>query len=83
MDSRLFIASAQKLIAKIESGVDGIEVTEAVAQKEVTYLFAGLTNPTLPTALKLRDVALNAGLTIAPGVLQRLHQGEGVWSFGI
>ena len=79
MDSRLFIASAQKLIAKIESG----EAEQALAQKEVTFLFAGLTNPTLPTALKLRDVALNAGLTIAPGVLQRLHQGEGVWSFGI
>lgn len=57
--------------------------TPDLLQKDVSRLFVGLQNPTLPSALKLRDAALKAGLSISPQVLQRLHQGETVWSFGI
>ena len=77
MDSRIFIASAQKLIAKLESG----EADQAQAQKEVGALFNGLLNPTLPTASKLRDAALKAGLHVDPMVQKRLRDAEVVWQF--
>lgn len=77
MESRVFIKSAIQLIADIQKG----ESDPAELQREVSRLFVGLGNPTLPSALKLRDVALRNGLSIAPGVQQRLHQGEGIWSF--
>lgn len=68
MDSRLFIKSAGPLIDRVaDAGAD-----RAAVQKEVTQLFSGLQNPTLPSAYKLRDAALANGYTVAEPVLQRI-----------
>lgn len=82
MESRAFITRAAALITKIEDGVNAnLQPQELQAmgdelQVEVDQLFAGLTNPTLPSAYRLRDAALDAGLTVDPRVQQRLAQFE-------
>lgn len=82
MESRAFIRSAQVLMDKIVQGTEGnLQAYELQAlgeelQKEVNQLFAGLSNPTLPSAYRLRDTALAAGLSVDGRVLQRLSQFE-------
>lgn len=45
-------------------------------QDEVTRMFQSLQNPTLLSAFKLRDAALNAGLFVDQKVLSWLYTGE-------
>lgn len=73
MESRAFIKAAADLITKIEAAGD--DQRDAV-QKDVNVLFGGLTNPTLPSAYRLRDAAVAAGYTVKPEVLHRLAQFE-------
>lgn len=75
MESRMFIRAAQALIGDINvNAMTGED--DAHIQKEVVRLFGGLQNPTLPSAFKLRDVALRNGIALPPQLLQRLQQGE-------
>jgi len=82
MESRTFIKQAAILIEKIESAATTITTrddSQAVRdglQKEISSLFTGLYNPTLPSAYRLRDVALRNGYSVAQPVLQRLAQLE-------
>lgn len=82
MDSRKFIKDAAVLIEKIDANQTSLATTQERAdvrdnlQKEVTSLFSGLSNPTLPSAYRLRDAALRAGYTVSPAVLQRLREFE-------
>lgn len=77
MESRAFIRNVAVLIPKIEEvGQGGDEETRAGLQKEITQLFTGLMNPTLPSAYRLRDTAQAAGFSVNPQVLQRLAQFE-------
>ena len=82
MESRAFIRAAGDLIEKINAGTpdsntaDQNEAAYNEVQDEVTKLFAGLGNPTLPSAYRLRDVALEAGFQLDPKLLQRLSQFE-------
>ena len=82
MESRAFIKAAGELITKLEDAqltlASGEEVRaqrEAV-QKEVSQLFLGLMNPTLPSSYRLRDVAARHGYFVDPRVLHRLAQFE-------
>ena len=45
-------------------------------QKEITTLFKGLQNPTLPSAYRLRDVCLRNGYTVGHEVQIRLSSFE-------
>jgi hypothetical protein len=45
-------------------------------QKDINQLFAGLNNPTLPSAFKLRDAALRNGFQVNPKVLNDLSRFE-------
>lgn len=51
-----------------------------VLQKRVGNLFSGLLNPTLPSAYKLRDCALQHNFYVDPRVLQRIASLENVHS---
>jgi hypothetical protein len=86
MESRQFIKAAVVLTQRIKdhdlmSSVAGKEDREEgnAIQKEVNAAFQGLQNPTLPSAYKLRDVAVDHGFNVDPRVLNRLAQGEGCW----
>lgn len=82
MESRAFIVEAQALIEDIKtfqaaylSPEDEMMQGNAL-QKRVNQSFAGLQNPTLPSAYKLRDVAAGAGFGIDPKRLHWLSQFE-------
>ena len=86
MDSRVFIKQAAELTRRISdlrlAELTNIQVEQdshQAVQKDLTAAYAGLQNPTLPSAYRLRDVALNAGYTIDPRVLHRIAQAEGCW----
>ena len=85
MQSQSFIKSAATLIERIElSGVvyvspDEAQERDTAIQKDINQLFAGLQNPTLPSATRLRETALEHGFTVDPRVQQRLDQAERFW----
>ena len=72
MESRAFIAEAATLMEDIKTFQASYlspeeEMIEGTAlQKRVNQAFMGLQNPTLPSAYKLRDVALGAGFFVEP-----------------
>ena len=72
MESTAFIREAATLIDDIKSFQVAYlspeeEMAEGTAlQKRVNQSFAGLFNPTLPSAYQLRDVALGAGFFVEP-----------------
>lgn len=82
MESRAFIRHAAVMIERIELSNIGSESMEAERQKreeiqhDLTQLFSGLHNPTLPSAYRLRDVATSNGFKVKPEVLNRLAQFE-------
>ena len=82
MESRAFIVAAKTLIEKIEGNrntigtADELQLQREAVQKEVGQLFAGLQNPTLPTAFKLRDTALRNGFGINPKILNEMSRFE-------
>lgn len=86
MDSRQFIKVATSLVQRIKDSAlvssvmdgDNREEDEAI-QKQINAVFSGLQNPTLPSAYKLRDVALQHGFAVDSRVQHRLTQGEGCW----
>lgn len=89
MESTAFIKAAAVVTGKIKdlaitSGISSYEeeakAREAV-QKELTQLFAGLKNPTLPSAFKLRDVAQAGGYSVDPRTLNFLQIGESMWPY--
>ena len=84
MESRSFIKAAGTLISKINTNrhligtaVELHTQREAV-QKEVTQLFSGLQNPTLPSAYRLRDTALRNGFLVDAKVQQNLAKYENI-----
>ena len=85
MESRAFIKYAGELIRKIESVHPSSHTDEEAkqvrieVQRDMTQLFQGLQNPTLPSASNLRDVALANGYTIEAKVLHRLQQADPFW----
>ena len=72
MDSRVFISEAKVLIDDIKAFQVAYlspedEMAQGTAlQKRVNQAFLGLQNPTLPSAYKLRDVAMGAGFFVEP-----------------
>lgn len=85
MESRAFIRSANTLIRNIKdiNLVESVRDTSTggpdprhALQKEINQLFAALQNPTLPTAYKLRDAALENGFSVDHKVQHRLSQFE-------
>lgn len=85
MESRLFIKAAVALTQRIKDHVllsttvkEDREEGEAI-QKAINNAFMGLQNPTLPSAYKLRDVALDNGFAVDPRVQHRLVQAESCW----
>ena len=70
MESTAFIKEAQTLIKEIQTfQVAYLSPEEEIVQgnslqKRITASFAGLQNPTLPSAYKLRDTALGAGFMV-------------------
>lgn len=85
MESRSFIKSATILITKIGDSQFAIDTPDRMreqrdtVQREVSALFNGMHNPTLPSAFKLRDAAHRAGYTVPLSATQRLSQFEN-WS---
>ena len=72
MESTAFIREAKELMEDIKTFQASYlsleeEMIEGTAlQKRVNQAFMGLQNPTLPSAYKLRDVALGAGFFVEP-----------------
>jgi hypothetical protein len=72
MESRAFIIEAAGLIEDIKQFRTAYLTPEDelfqgnALQKRVNQSFAGLQNPTLPSAYKLRDAALEAGFFVEP-----------------
>jgi hypothetical protein len=86
MESRLFIRQATALIQKLES-LTSIDFTREEAdqmynecQKEFNFLFQGLQNPTLPSAGKLCQAGIAAGLTVDQRLINKLNQAESLWT---
>lgn len=82
MQSTTFIRAAKQMIERIELSNSGGETgTEdrAEIQKDLNALFAGLQNPTLPSAYRLRDAALDNGFQVSQAVQQRLSQHENLF----
>jgi hypothetical protein len=85
MESRVFIKTATALVQRIKDHAllaatvkEDREEGEAI-QKALNTAFSGLQNPTLPSAYKLRDVALDNGFYVNPLVQHRLQQAESCW----
>ena len=82
MESRVFIQSAGVLIEKIKKAQQTVgqayelRAAHDALQKEIDQLFAGLQNPTLPSAFKLRDTSLRNGYSIDNRVLNNLARFE-------
>jgi len=82
MESRAFIVEAQALIGDIKTFQVAYlspedEMAQGTAlQRRLNQSFAGLQNPTLPSAYKLRDAAMGAGFSIDPKRLHWLSQFE-------
>lgn len=82
MESRAFIKAADTLAVKIVAaqhyigGFDEIKSNSDSIQRELNQLFAGLQNPTLPTAFRLRDIAYRNGFYIDQRALARLKDFE-------
>jgi hypothetical protein len=78
MESRVFIKAADQMIERIADFQDNFGTSDELRakrdaiQKDVAALFAGLYNPTLPTAFRLRDTAQRAGFLIDSRVLNNL-----------
>jgi hypothetical protein len=72
MESMAFIREAATLMEDIKTFQAAYlspedEMAQGTAlQKRVQQAFTGLQNPTLPSAYKLRDVALGAGFFVDP-----------------
>jgi len=87
MESRTFIRIATELCSRIKETAlastadDPFEqgTVEQGIQKQINAAFVGLQNPTLPSAYKLRDVALDHGYYVDPRVQQRIAQAESAW----
>lgn len=86
MESRNFIKQASELIRRIGdmrlaelTNIQPEQDSRQGIQKDLTSTFTGLQNPTLPSAYKLRDAALNAGYALDPKILHRIQQAEGCW----
>ena len=86
MDSRNFIKQAADLVRRIKDlqlaesiNVETSQDNRQAIQKDLSTTFGGLQNPTLPSAYRLRDVALDAGYTVDPKVLHRIQQAESCW----
>lgn len=85
MQSTTFIKAAGELLDRVHS-VQGLidtpdrlrELREST-QRDVSALFNGLQNPTLPSAFNLRDAAMRAGFTVPIHAAQRMSQFEN-WS---
>lgn len=82
MESRAFIIAAKELMVKIEDGRNTVGTAAELQnqretlQKEVNQLFSGLQNPSLMTAISLRDAAMRHGFHIPVATLNRLAQFE-------
>ena len=82
MESRAFIRHASTLIAKIENNrnqmMNAVELYtfKETTQKEISQLFSGLHNPTLPSAYRLRDVCLRHGYSVDQKVQTNLGKFE-------
>jgi hypothetical protein len=86
IESRHFIRQAADLQRRIKDlalaenlGVETSQDSRQQILKDLTQTFTGLQNPTLPSAYKLRDAALQAGYTIDPKILHRIQLAEGCW----
>jgi hypothetical protein len=86
MESRTFIRQAADLQRRIKDlalaesvNIATSDDNRAAVQKDLHQTFTGLQNPTLPSAYKLRDAALQAGYSIDPKILYRIQQAEGCW----
>lgn len=86
MESRLFIKTATQLITRIKdtalvAAISGANSSESEAiQKQITAAFTGLQNPTLSSAARLRDTAIEHGYEVDGRVLHRLTHAENCWS---
>ena len=86
MESRLFIRQATALIQKLDS-LTSLDFTReeqdqlyTECQKEFNFLFQGLQNPTLPSAGKLIEAGVAAGLNVDQRLINKIQQAESLWS---
>lgn len=87
MESRSFIRAATALIGRINVSSIGAQTIEEEnaklrdIQKDINQTFLGLQNPTLPSAAKLRDAALEYGFQVDQRMLTFIARGEQLWHF--
>jgi hypothetical protein len=85
MESRAFIRTAALLTERINivnighMSVEEEREQRSAIQRELNQLFGGMQNPTLPSAYKLRDLALACGYSVDPRVQGKLQQAESFW----
>jgi len=88
MESRVFVRVATNLIADIaafraaDQNQDMVQTHGMALQKDINAAFSGLQNPTLPTAEKLMESALEAGFTVHPQVQHRIRSSVAAWMQG-
>ncbi len=83
MESRNFIKQAKVLSERIrayEPGDDGVTERVDLLQKDITQLFQGLQNPSLPSASKLAKLAIERGFVVEKKVQHHIEQAESFWS---
>lgn len=86
MDSRIFIREATVLIDDIKTfqvaflSQEDEMIQGNALQKRIAGLFAGLQNPTLPSAYKLRDAAVGAGFAVDQKKMQLIASFENLRS---
>jgi hypothetical protein len=83
MQSVAFIREVANVIREIDDfelakslGVDSNPDTGPNLQKRVSSLLGSLQNPSLPSAYKLKNKALEVGMFVDNGVIQRIAQFE-------
>jgi hypothetical protein len=65
------------LVTSIGDGPD--RATGEAIQKQITMAFAGLQNPTLPSATKLMETAIDHDFYVDPRVQHRIAQADSCW----
>lgn len=86
MESRNFIKAAKELIVEMKdqtnlTSYEEAQVRAETIQRDLSRLLSGLTNPTLPSAVRLLEVAHEYGYRVDEDVRHAIYSAEKIWSY--
>lgn len=85
MESRLFIKAAASVMERMRfssigsSSFEEEQEKKAAIQKDLNHLLFTLQNPTLPSAERLVNVALDYNFQVDNRILSKIRQAESYW----